>query len=93
MVKVRLRLLGGVKRLLGRDVMDIEVNGEMITLRDLLALLASMSIHNSTDSILAPSNLLIAINGKEASLLGGLDAIIKDGDQVSILTVVHGGCI
>ncbi len=91
MAKIRLRLLGGMKRLLGREVMDIDVNAETISLRNLLALLASMS--NASYDTLNPTNLIIVINGREASLLGGLDAVINDGDQVSILTVVHGGCL
>lgn len=89
MARIRLKLLGGMKRLLGREVMDMDVNGEMISLRDLLTLLASIS--NDSHNILNPSNLIVVINGREASLLGGLDAVIRDGDQVSILTVVHGG--
>ncbi|GBC72758.1 hypothetical protein HRbin04_00150 [archaeon HR04] len=93
MVKIRVRLLGGVKRLLGRDVIDLDAQGEVMTLKDLLSLLASMSMNRDTNGLLTPSNLLVVINGKEASLLGGFDAVIKDGDQVSILTVVHGGCL
>lgn len=89
MVRVRLRLLGGVKRLLGREFTDIDLDGEMVTLRDLLALLSSIS--RDTQGMLNMGNLIVVINGKEASLLGGLDAVIRDGDQVSILTVVHGG--
>ncbi|MEM0030642.1 MAG: MoaD/ThiS family protein [Candidatus Nitrosocaldus sp.] len=88
MARIRLKLFGGMKRLLGREVMDMDVNGE-ISLRDLLTLLASIS--NDSHNILNPSNLIVVINGREASLLGGLDAVIRDGDQVSILTVVHGG--
>lgn len=91
MVRVRLRLLGGVKRVFGREAMDVEVDGELIRLRDLLTYLASMS--SDAHGIMNPSNLIIVINGREASLLGGLDAVISDGDQVSILTVVHGGCL
>ncbi|MFN4336994.1 MAG: MoaD/ThiS family protein [Candidatus Nitrosocaldus sp.] len=90
MAKIRLRLLGGMKRLLGRETMDIDVDGETISLRNLLEFLAISNVSHDT---LNPSNLIIVINGKEASLLGGLDAIINDGDQVSILTVVHGGCL
>jgi molybdopterin synthase sulfur carrier subunit len=36
-------------------------------------------------------NTLILINGKEISILNGLETIIDDGDEVIFVPVVHGG--
>ena len=36
-------------------------------------------------------NMLIAINGIDSSTLGGLTTVIKDGDVISIIPVIHGG--
>jgi molybdopterin converting factor small subunit len=34
---------------------------------------------------------LIFVNGKEVSVLNGLDTILKDGDEVVFIPVLHGG--
>jgi molybdopterin converting factor small subunit len=31
------------------------------------------------------------VNGREISVLNGLDTILKDGDEVVFVPVVHGG--
>jgi len=36
-------------------------------------------------------NTLILVNGKEISILNGLETIIRDGDEVVFIPVVHGG--
>jgi len=36
-------------------------------------------------------NTLILVNGKEISVLNGLETSIKDGDEIVLVPVVHGG--
>jgi molybdopterin converting factor small subunit len=36
-------------------------------------------------------NTLILVNGKEISVLNGLDTMLEDGDEVVFVPVVHGG--
>jgi MoaD family protein len=36
-------------------------------------------------------NSLILVNGKEISVLKGLDTKLKDGDELTLIPVVHGG--
>jgi len=36
-------------------------------------------------------NTLILVNGKEISILNGLDTMIENGDEVVFVPVVHGG--
>lgn len=36
-------------------------------------------------------NALILVNGKEISVLKGLDTVLMDGDEVVLIPVVHGG--
>ncbi|MGC2426187.1 MAG: MoaD/ThiS family protein, partial [Nitrososphaeraceae archaeon] len=48
---------------------------------------------NAVESkILNPNNILIAINGADSALLCENDTLVKTGDMVTIVTVVHGGC-
>jgi molybdopterin synthase sulfur carrier subunit len=37
------------------------------------------------------TNALILVNGKEVSVLQGLNTKIKDGDELVLIPVVHGG--
>jgi molybdopterin synthase sulfur carrier subunit len=36
-------------------------------------------------------NTLILVNGREISVLNGLETVLKDGDEVVFVPVVHGG--
>jgi molybdopterin synthase sulfur carrier subunit len=36
-------------------------------------------------------NALILVNGKEISVLDGLETILQDGDEVVFIPVIHGG--
>lgn len=36
-------------------------------------------------------NALILVNGKEISVLEGLETVVKDGDEVVFVPVIHGG--
>jgi molybdopterin synthase sulfur carrier subunit len=36
-------------------------------------------------------NLLILVNGKEIGVLEGLDTKLEDGDELTLIPVVHGG--
>lgn len=39
----------------------------------------------------ARAGMLILINGKEISVLNGLETTLKDGDEVVFVPVLHGG--
>lgn len=83
---ISVKLLGGAKRFIGKDHLSIEK--ESAKLKDIVEILRSMS---SNKEIFNSNNMLIVVNGVESSMLGGLDAQVKDGDVVSIVPVVHGG--
>lgn len=36
-------------------------------------------------------NSLILVNGREVSVLNGLDTILNDGDEVVLIPILHGG--
>ena len=36
-------------------------------------------------------NTLIVVNGKEISVLNGLETMLKDGDEVIFVPIIHGG--
>ena len=47
--------------------------------------------YNIDQSLLDSTNLLIAINNVEISVLNNHDTIINVGDEISIISVSHGG--
>jgi sulfur-carrier protein len=36
-------------------------------------------------------NVLMLVNGKEISVLKGMNTVLKDGDELVVVPVVHGG--
>ncbi|MEM1585881.1 MAG: MoaD/ThiS family protein [Candidatus Bathyarchaeia archaeon] len=96
-MRVRVRALGVLKKALGKDelLLDLDSRGEL-KLRDVIEriLWEAASLRDLLlDSDLKDPrpNTIILINGKEMGLLGGLDAIIRDGDEIVLIPVVHGG--
>ena len=85
---ITVKLLGGARKIVGKDQVSLEM--QSIKVSEILETLRSMS---SNSDILNSSNMLIAVNGTELSILGGLNAQVKDGDVVSIVPVVHGGTV
>lgn len=81
-----MRLLGGAKKIIGREI--IHITEPLIKVSDLMDLLKKDAIDPEK---LNYDNLVIAINGVDCSVLGGLDASTGAGDEVTVVTVVHGG--
>ena len=41
--------------------------------------------------ILNEQNLIITVNGVDSSITGGKETVIKSGDILTIVTIIHGG--
>jgi sulfur-carrier protein len=80
------RLLGGAKKIIGREI--VHITEPLIKVSDLMDLLKKEAIDPEK---LNYDNLVIAINGVDCSAIGGLDASTGAGDEVTVVTVVHGG--
>ena len=85
---ITVKLLGGAGKIIGKEQVSIEAKS--IKVNEILAMLRSTS---SNFGVFNPTNMLIAVNGIELSILGGLDAHVNDGDIVSVVPVVHGGTV
>ncbi|MDE1866802.1 MAG: MoaD/ThiS family protein [Thaumarchaeota archaeon] len=83
---ITVKLLGGAKRSFPSDKLSIE-NSMMVS--DLLVFLQGSVPKNMP--AFDTRNILVAINGIDSSVLQGGDTLLKDGDVVSIIPVVHGG--
>ncbi len=81
------KLLGGAKRSFLSDKLSIDKKS--MAVNDLLVYLQSLIPKDKPP--LDMRNILIAVNGADSSALQGNETVIKDGDIVSIIPVIHGG--
>jgi molybdopterin converting factor small subunit len=78
--------LGGVKKIVGQEL--IRITGPVVKVSYIVDLLRKNAAELARLNF---DNLVIAVNGIDCSLLGGMDASVKEGDEVTVVTIVHGG--
>lgn len=83
---IAVRLLGGAKKAVGKSLVELDRNSA--TVSEILNYLQSIS---SEPRLLQPGNLIIAVNGVDSAAMAGAGTVTKDGDEVTVVTVVHGG--
>lgn len=83
---IAIRLLGGAKKAVGRPL--VELDRDAATVSEILAFLQGIS---SEPRLLQPGNLIVAVNGVDSAAVAGSETIAKGGDEVTVVTVVHGG--
>lgn len=83
---ITIRLLGGAKKAVGRSL--VELDQDSITVSEILQFLQKISLG---PHLLQPGNLIVAINGIDSAAKKGGNTIAKHGDEVTVVTVVHGG--
>lgn len=84
---ITIKLLGGAKKSFSTD--KLEINDDSISIYKLIDILQELIPKNLPR--LDITNMLIAINGVDSSTLEGLETVIKDGDVISIIPIIHGG--
>jgi MoaD family protein len=93
--KVNVKLLGVLRGVSGKSLVSLRlekstVQAMMQKLADSLPKEAKKLFLDSDFTYLGP-NMLILINGKEISILKGLETEIKEDDEVVVIPVSHGG--
>ena len=83
---ITLKLLGGVKFAMGKTSMVI--NKSQATVKEIIDELKNESRHTK---ILNEQNLIITVNGVDSTVTGGKETVIKSGDILTIVTIIHGG--
>lgn len=83
---IAIRLLGGAKKAVGRPMVELDRNSA--TISEILNFLQDIS---SEPRLLQPGNLIVAVNGVDSAAVAGANTVVKDGDDVTVVTVVHGG--
>ena len=92
---LNIKFIGALRHISGKTQLTIGMQ-ESISLKELLSNLSQEfpSLKKTfTDQQLndSRSNTLILVNGREISVLSGLETELNDGDEVVFVPVVHGG--
>ncbi|MEM2105182.1 MAG: MoaD/ThiS family protein [Candidatus Bathyarchaeia archaeon] len=92
---VTFKFVGAFRSLAGKEKQTLRI-GEAVLLREALRkimekekLLKKALIDPELED--PRPNALILVNGKEISVLNGLDTVLTDGDEVVLIPVIHGG--
>jgi len=94
-IKVNVRLLGVFRGFSGKSQITLKL--EQPTVRKVIQKLADSLSVEAKRLLIYPelndlwSSALILVNGKEISVLNGLETEIKEGDDVTLIPVTHGG--
>lgn len=92
MANIKVMAFTSIKEVIGEGELNLELKGDP-TLKDLLTLLRDS--YNLPGKLFDGEDitkyLFILINGRLSSLLGGVDAILKDGDEIALLPPAGGG--
>lgn len=83
---ITVRLLGGVKKIVGQEL--IRITEPVVKVSYIMDLLRKNAPEHARLNF---DNVVIAVNGVDCSILGGTDALAKEGDEVTVVTIVHGG--
>ncbi len=83
---ITIRLLGGAKKAVGKPAVNLD--RPYASVSDILDFLTTIS---AEPRLLQRSNLIITLNDVDSTSLRGHNTIVKSGDKVTIVTVVHGG--
>jgi len=94
-VRIKIRLLGIFKRAYGTGEVSLETE-EGESLREVVQKLTEFS--PKLGSVLIDSelgdprpNAVILVNGREVSVLNGLETKVNDRDEIVFIPVTHGG--
>ena len=94
MMIVRFKSFGPIRRLLEKQMMEVEVPSGSNVLQ-VVQRVAEIGGANLKDLILKnggiDGNLIVMLNKKDVSTLGGIEISVSDGDEIALLPHVQGG--
>jgi MoaD family protein len=92
---ITIKFVGALRHAAGAEELSLDCEKDF-SMRELLSGLTRRApglkrslITQQVDD--AELNALVLVNGREVSVLGGLEAAVRDGDEVVFVPVVHGG--
>jgi len=96
-VNVRVRLIGVLRNLAGKDSLEIEIQEDR-TVAQVVEKLVDLVGRTEFEAAIIDrdlndptSNTLIIVNNKDISALNGLKTQLKDTDEIVLIPISHGG--
>ncbi len=87
---VTVKFVGSLRSLAGKSKFALKL-GKMASLMEVMKRMAEESPKLKPALANSKAGMLILVNGKEVSVLNGLESMLKDGDEVVFVPVIHGG--
>jgi molybdopterin synthase sulfur carrier subunit len=92
---VTVKLVGALRHMSGKNQLSIS-HQKAMTLMDLITKISKETPELKPNLISQQpdepkANALILVNGREISVLDGLETQLNDGDEIVFVPVVHGG--
>ena len=91
---VRFKSFGPIRRLLDEQMMEVEVPSESTVLQ-VVQKVAEIGGAKLKDLILKnggiDGNLIVMLNKKDVSTIGGIEIFVSEGDEIALLPHVQGG--
>jgi len=94
-VNVKVRLLGVFRGFSGKSQLSLKL--KQATVRNVVQAIAESLSPEARRLLIDPElndprpNALVLLNGKEVNVLKGLETEVKEGDEVTLIPVSHGG--
>jgi MoaD family protein len=92
---VTVKFLGSFRNFSEKDKITLEIKGPIMLkeiFKDLVRKLPKLEKVLIDPELDDPRpNALILVNGKEISVLKGLETVLKEGDEILLIPVIHGG--
>jgi MoaD family protein len=92
---ITVKFIGALRHVTGAGEFALDCKGN-VSIRELISKITK-KLPALTQSLIDQQledprpNVLILVNGREISVLNGLDTITQDGNEVVLIPVVHGG--
>lgn len=75
-----------MKTIIGKNFLFIDKSEA--TLKDIFKELKNKS---KDPKIINEKNLMVVVNGVDSSIIGGNETVVKTGDIITIVPIIHGG--
>jgi len=88
---MKVELIGHMKSVVGKDVLEFEIKGHMTVIEVLKRLPKELKDILLEGEKLRPG-FLVLLNGSDVrSLSKGVETLVLDGDTLTIIPIIHGG--
>jgi hypothetical protein len=83
---ITIKLLGPIQRAYDLDTISLDKSD--VSISNIISYLRDRA---ANPDLIEERNILIAVNGIQSSLLPRFEPVIKNGDVVTVASLIHGG--